>query len=266
MASPSVLQVRDAYWRAIEGMAQVSAVRVSPDDQFTLQVLTRTGGRHTLDLTRLIDELRSTELEARGACFDNGVAALLEVLRADLPAATRSDLIPTIKHIEWARAVVNAGVVAMELAGAGELAIVFAFDRAHSFAFATMTDLDRLGLSFDDCLSLATDNLRARLPDTIPTIGDGKSSLFTTGGNHEASIILLPEVWDQVETELVGEIVICVPSRDVCIFTSTGTPGGVESLLAARARGAGDQAPGHPISSALFVRRSKRWEPYANQA
>ena len=43
--------------------------------------------------------------------------------------------------------------------------------------------------------------------------------MLTAGGNYEATLILLPEVWESVAEMVSGQIVAAVPARDVLYFT-----------------------------------------------
>ena len=213
-----------------------------------------------IDLTRLFTELQRADPEDRAQRFKDFVAATLEAIRgaegtADAPA--RDQLVPVLKGKHWVAGLPQHDLAIESLVG--DLCVVYAFDQPHSFAFASRDELAKLGIaSAADARELALDNLRDRLPEELETRGDGQSFMFTIGGNFEASLLLLPELWDQMEVD--GDIVACVLARDICLFTGTETPGGVDSLVAARARILESMPPHDLISTALLVRRGGAWE------
>jgi hypothetical protein len=83
--------------------------------------------------------------------------------------------------------------------------------------------------------------LRVHLPPSLDMRGDGKSFMF------------LAEIWDQLPQRLPGPLLACVPAHDVCLVTSTGTSGGIASLIAARDR-VWSSAPSRPISTTVLAK------------
>jgi uncharacterized protein YtpQ (UPF0354 family) len=205
-------------------------------------------------------DLVRTDPASRKRQFQDHVAATLETARAvdgGLPEPTRDDLIPTIKNTAWLDDPRTAGLVATPFVG--DLVVVYAWDRALSITYASPADLDRLGVTQGELPELALSNLRTRLPPELSTRGDGKSFVFTAGGNIEASLVLVPEIWDDLAAQLHGDIVACVVARDVCLVTATGIPDGMNSLVAARARIVEGMAASELISTSLLVRRGRTW-------
>jgi uncharacterized protein YtpQ (UPF0354 family) len=141
----------------------------------------------------------------------------------------------------------------------GDLAVVYAWDRARTIKYASRTDLEALGVTHAELPELAISNLRKRLPPELSTRGDGRSFVFTAGGNIEASLVLVPEIWDDLAAQLPGDIVACVVARDVCLVTATGIPDGTQSLVAARDRIVDGMVASELISTSLMVRRSGKW-------
>ncbi len=106
---------------------------------------------------------------------------------------------------------------------------------------------------------MALSNLRARLTTQFGRRGDDKSFIFTAGGNYEASLILLDEVWEKLGSSIPKDILVCVLARDLCIVSSTALLGGLESLVAARDRCCAEGMPSNFISKTLLRRRGKEW-------
>jgi hypothetical protein len=260
-ASLTQAELRDAYRSALEASPAIASVVEVADSPLLLDVRTRGGKPVRVDLERLYHDVMRSPPERRAKRFEDQVAATLETARAadgDLPAPTRDQLIPTIKSLAW------VGGAPSGLAAAGfvaDLAVVYAWDRTSTLVYAQLADLQQLGISIDDAQPIALANLRKRLPRELSTRGDGKSFLFTAGGNIEASLILLPEIWDGLTKQLAGDIIACALARDVLLVTATGIPGGIESLTSARDRIRTSMPPADLISTTLLVRRRGIWEP-----
>ena len=255
----SARELRAAFREALA--AEGRASEDLPDDEMLLAVALGPETSVRIDLTRLFTELQRTDDAAeRTQRFRDFLAATLEAIRGaegtqDAPA--RDQLVPVLKGTFWVEALPPNDIAIEPLAG--DVCVVYAFDHPHSFAFASRGELAQLGIAPADMRELALDNLRERLPEDLATQGDGISFMFTIGGNFEASLLLLPELWDHME-DMPGEIVACALARDVCLFTGTATPGGVESLIAARDRVLESMPPHDLISTSLLVRRRGAWE------
>lgn len=175
---------------------------------------------------------------------------------ADAPPAL-ADLIPTIESLPRVLAAASADLVASNFTA--DLAVVYAWDLGDRTRPATPRELAAHGLTAETAQPVALANLRARLPAELGTQGDGRSFLFTAGGRIEASLLLVPEVWAGLATQLAGDLVACVVARDVCLVTATGVPGGIASLVAARERIVAQLAADALISTTLLVRRAGAW-------
>ena len=53
---------------------------------------------------------------------------------------------------------------------------------------------------------------------------------FTCGGEYEAALITLPEIWEIVIQKLGSNIVFCVPSKDICLFASENDLSAIKKL------------------------------------
>lgn len=257
-------QLREAFRGALEASPAIASVAEVADSPLVLDVRTRGGKPVRVDLERLYHDAMRSSPDSRVKRFEEQLAATLETARAadgELPAPTRDQLIPTIKSLGWL-----AGLPAPGVAAAGfvaDIAVVYAWDRKSTLAYVRLADLQQLGISIDDAQPIALANLRKRLPRELSTRGDGKSFLFTAGGNIEASLILLPEIWDGLAKQLAGDIVVCALARDVLLVTATGIPGGLESLTSSRDRIRASMPPADLISTALLVRRGGIWQPFS---
>jgi uncharacterized protein YtpQ (UPF0354 family) len=259
----SPTQLRDMFRNRLEASDRFTSVGDVPHSAFALDARTRGGTTVRLDLEGLFTDLVRLPREARVQRFEDQIAASLETARAadgELPPLTRDQLVPTIKNLAWLEAASGSGLAAAGFVA--DLVVVYAWDRQSTLAYARLEELDQLGLSMADAQPLSLQNLRARLPRELATRGDGKSFLLVAGGNFEASLILLPEIWDGLSKQLSGDLVCCVLARDVLIVTSTGTAGGIQSLLSARDRIRESMPSGDLISTTLLVRQRGIWSVF----
>jgi hypothetical protein len=257
-------EVRDAYMAALQASPLVESAEPGHDD-VTIRVRTARGAEASIDVSRVAREIGHAAPAHREQWFEGGLAAFLEAARAaegDLPRPSRDALIPMLKSLGWVH-----GVGAQELAAAnfvGDLAVVYAFDAAHTLRYARLEELAGLGLDVASAQPVAIENLRARLPRELATRGDGKSFLLVAGGTLEASLVLLSDVWAGLAQQLAGDLVCCPLARDVLLVTATGIAGGMESLRAARARVLEQLPPSELITTQLLVRRAGVWQPLAD--
>jgi uncharacterized protein YtpQ (UPF0354 family) len=81
--------------------------------------------------------------------------------------------------------------------------------------------------------------------------------MLTVGGNYEASLLLLEEIWEAQKQFVPGELVAAVPSREVLVFTGSESPEGIAAIRGSVERSF--QAAGHLLSKTLLVWRNKAW-------
>ena len=81
--------------------------------------------------------------------------------------------------------------------------------------------------------------------------------LLTCGGNYEASLLLVDELWEQLAPHLQGDPVVAVPTRDVVALVGSED---LEPLAAIRAAAGRIYDQGsYPVWPNLLVRREGRW-------
>jgi hypothetical protein len=252
--------LRAAFRAALEESKRFALITEVHDAPYVLEVRGHAGATSRIDLERLYHNVVRTEPAGRASRVEDHLASILESAdggEGRLPAPTRDQLVPTIKSLAW-----YAGAAQYKLAVSrlvADLVIVYAWDRPRTLAFATQTDMEQLALSAGEARELALENLRRRLPQSLTTRGDGKSFLFAAGGNIEASLLLVPEVWDDLAAQLAGDPIACALARDVLLVTATGVEGGLDSLFAARDRIRNSMAPSELISLTLLVRGRGSW-------
>lgn len=99
-----------------------------------------------------------------------------------------------------------------------DLLIFYAFDVGSHYEIVSHGDLERLAVTADELHERALLNLRELKLEVRAHKGD-RIMMLTAGGNYEATLVLLPEIWESVSTMVSGQIVASVPARDVLYFT-----------------------------------------------
>jgi uncharacterized protein YtpQ (UPF0354 family) len=100
----------------------------------------------------------------------------------------------------------------------GDLHVLYAFDMDSHYVLVAQRDLTRIGVSDEELHERAMWNLRA-LKVEVRAHKRDRIFMLTAGGNYEATLLLLPEVWESVSSMVSGRIVAAVPARDVLYIT-----------------------------------------------
>ena len=148
---------------------------------------------------------------------------------------------------------------------AGDIWVIYAFNEPEMFAPVTSMDLARLHIPRDQLESLALKNLRAAIPPVTKATKAGWTMLTlpNSGGNFEASLMLLEDIWAEEQQHVAGELVAIVPARDVLSFTSSKNP----DLRGFLKKKAGSFAQfDHHVSTRAYVRRAGKWVVFSEPA
>lgn len=171
----------------------------------------------------------------------------------------RSRVIPIVKDRGWlveiARSLQGRGLnsasenVFEEFAD--ELVVVYAEDTPTSIRYLTGASLKESGLTQAELRPLAIQNLGRILPEVEIHKG-ALVSMITAGGNFEASLLALPDIWKDLERHVDGDIVVAIPARDLLLMTGSKTPGGIAKLRELAAKAYRDSS--YQLTDTLFVR------------
>jgi uncharacterized protein YtpQ (UPF0354 family) len=201
----------------------------------------------------------SLEPERFGEIVNVFVKALARP-RASGTKVDRSNIVPIIRDRQWLDDVRNS------LEGArmrqehlteklnDELIIVYAEDRPANIRYLAIEEGADIGR--EELRALAITNLRRVLPE-VEKRGEGDISMITAGGNYEASLLLLDEIWSGGQLKVNGDIVVAIPTRDLLLVTGSRNRAGVKRLRELAAKFAA-QGP-YGLTDALFVYRNGRF-------
>ena len=88
--------------------------------------------------------------------------------------------------------------------------------------------------------------------------------MLTAGGNYEATLILLPEVWESIEEMVTGRVVVAVPGREVIFVADDTDPANLSALR--RATSAALEKGDKPLSRVFLRWTGETWEEYVGHA
>jgi uncharacterized protein YtpQ (UPF0354 family) len=178
----------------------------------------------------------------------------------------RTNIVPVIKSRLWLE---HLRAVFRAQAGANapdplyedfnsELVIVYAEDsggRTRYLSTAENTGIARAALR-----ALAVENLRRLLPKVEMRLHDNVFGRITAGGDYEASLLLLDEVWSNPQIKVNGDIVVAIPAKDILLITGSRNRKGMQTLrnLAANIV----QKESYRLVETLFVYRNGRFVTY----
>lgn len=106
----------------------------------------------------------------------------------------------------------------------------------------------------------ALENLRAHAASRrVRLERSGATHIAKLDGEHDASLLLLDELWDPPTciASHEGELIVAIPARQTLVLTGTATDGGLTELRATISR------YGRTLASDVFVRRDGAWASYA---
>jgi uncharacterized protein YtpQ (UPF0354 family) len=139
-----------------------------------------------------------------------------------------------------------------------DLNCLYAIDNEYGYEIIQEDKLADLQLSKDELHEIALSNFRQLISTNMKAHGDTNGIMFTVNGNLEAGLVLVDEIWEQLQNQIGEEVVIAVPSRDVIVATGKSNRSMIDnfSQKAKTILEGGD----HPLSKNWFVWRNKKWE------
>ena len=139
------------------------------------------------------------------------------------------------------------------------MAIFYAEDNPKSVRYLSVSDLGKLQLQKSELRQLACANLKRLLPAPEIELRDGTFRVMA-GGDYDASLLLLEDVWCDDKIQIVGEMVVAVPARDMLLVVGSHDSQAMQ-LLKRTAQGIFAQAP-YGLTARLFVYRENTFVPF----
>ncbi len=141
-----------------------------------------------------------------------------------------------------------------------DLNCLYVYDTESGLEIIQENELKVLNISADELHEIALTNYMQLVSEQLNTQTNGEAFWFILDGNLEAGLVLVDEIWDQVEEHFKEEIVICVPARDVILATGKSKTNMIAdfSEKAKQILIQGD----HPLSKNWFIRENKQWNVF----
>jgi len=200
-------------------------------------------------------QARSAQAGAARSSFFAGDVAVAKV--------DRSRIVPVIKDKQW----IDDNVSALKARG---LEAAFVFDRFNNDLVIVYAEDDPartrylmsgedLGVPRKDLKALAIANLRRVLPK-VEISHEADILMVSAGGDYDASLLLLDEIWSGDQIKVDGDIVVAIPARNVLLVTGAQNRGGLRTMRTLVAKLSANGS--HALTRTLFVYREGRFRKF----
>lgn len=227
------------------------------------RILTGANGDQIVNLANLYKQYRDAARADRPRVLEMCMAILRDTSLPQRFEEVRAKLLPAVRARSYAESVrLSARLAGTALPGTSAAALgddvvtVIAVDDADSMCIVTAAQLDTWGVSFDEALDAALDNLRAipgggfvRDPDGV-MVGDWNDA-------YDSSRLLLP---DLVHRAGIGDPVAMIPTRDSILLAPAGDRRALLAMLAMADTARKEQ--GRTVSAAMYHFRNRGAQPY----
>ncbi|WP_289056009.1 DUF1444 family protein [uncultured Carboxylicivirga sp.] len=140
-----------------------------------------------------------------------------------------------------------------------ELIIVFAEDTDLNIRYFSKDEFLKLNIQKDTLLDFSIKNLTDSLPE-IERHGDNITYMITAGGDYEASLILMDNIWTKDNFPVNGDFVIGIPNRDLLLVTGSNETTEINRLKEVLRNSY--ETGNHQVSPHLFIRKGDRFAKY----
>lgn len=140
-----------------------------------------------------------------------------------------------------------------------ELAIFYAEDSPKNIRYLTEEAFAELHLDRATLREQAIGNLMDLINGYEVMGGDGLY-MITAGGDYEASLLLVDQIWDAEAMPVDGEYVVAIPARDLLIVTGSGNTEAIERLRDMANESAASFS--YSLTPVLFIRKDGAFEVY----
>ncbi len=238
--------------------------KISQVEELTLRTADSEGNEQTVFLDNCYAEYcRAPAQKTATIARYVSSAVELEPFKAKIDPAR---IVPVIKDAGWL-AEVNASTrgsrgKAMESLSEplnGELAIFYAEDSPKNIRYLDPKSLLECGIPRDQLRPRGISNLRTILPK-VEVHGSNGLYMLTAGGDYEASLLLLDDLWSGGKLSVKGDCVIAIPSRDLFLVTGSDDEPALTKMRELVRKSV--EANSYRITSDLFVYKDGRFTKF----
>ena len=143
----------------------------------------------------------------------------------------------------------------------GGLSLVLVFNFAQTVRATGTADLERLGLSRDEAIAIATQNVATQLrplPEVVQDVPAGSFGVIE-GDPFESSRLILHDDWTWLADRLNGPLIVAAPAQDVVLYGSDYGPEAI-AVMAEFAEKVVSES-GWALAPAVFRWSPTGWEP-----
>jgi uncharacterized protein YtpQ (UPF0354 family) len=252
----------EEFARAVRAVKSSSTVTVKAD--LELEMTDPDGVQRTVILRNAYKDY-SIDPQRFGEIVRTTVAAMSppggEPARFD-----RSRIVPVVKDWQWLQdqhtGFKARGIAQEHLAEPfnKELVIVYAVDDPTRMRY--ILSGENIGVGRGELRALALENLKRILPK-VEMRGDGEVYVMSAGGDYDASLLLIDDIWSGGQVKVNGEIVVALPARDVLVVTGSRSRAGLKRVREFAAKYAA-QGP-YALSDTLFVYRNGQFTKFGRR-
>ncbi|MGS2727213.1 DUF1444 family protein [Psychroserpens sp. BH13MA-6] len=113
---------------------------------------------------------------------------------------------------------------------AGDLLCFYGIDKGSHFELLQKRQMPE-NIGIEELDQFAHDNLIKFVADKTQIHNTSFGGIgFSCGGDHEASLMTLPEIWSMINEKLGESIVFAVPAKDLIVFVESSNEQSVEGL------------------------------------
>lgn len=259
-------QLTDEYVAAVHAAYPTATVTVVAPLQ--VKVKGAAGGEGTAFLDNLYAEI-SRNPSRKQDLLQRHVASIAQIMKSDAEreSVASESIVPLVKDRGWLKDMRSAGTGGKPLEFVYEplnedLLVVYGEDTPSSIQYFVSSVFEKTGIDRKDLRALAVKNLH-RILDGVDLIRiEGVNSL-TTGGDFDASLLLIDEVWNKENLQVKGEIVVAIPARNMLLFADSADAQAVDAL--ARLAKRVESEDSYSLTAQLFVRRDGTFQRYVSK-
>jgi uncharacterized protein YtpQ (UPF0354 family) len=246
----------------------------SPDLEITvvqdmeLKIKNVHGKEHTVFLYNSYDTYKA-DPKLKDVVVQRFVASLIETIANEqaFEGLDPSRIIPVVKDRQWLEETRNALISrgAKKLPENvyddlnDDLIVLYAEDSPKNIRYFSPADLDNAKIDRKHLRNLACENLKKIIPK-IERHGGNGLFMVVAGGDYEASLLLFDGIWNDLKSEVRGEIVVAIPTRDLLVVTGSEDTGGIQRMKQiikdASAKGS------YRLTKKMFAYRNGKFEEF----
>ena len=139
------------------------------------------------------------------------------------------------------------------------LGIFYAIDKGNRYQLLQNRNLSD-SVTLEDLRNAASKNMTAEVWEKTEINGDPANiMMLTNGGNFEAAMLLVDDMWENLEQVFNDEVCVAIPARDLLFIAGKNNPAGRESLRAIVRKFFDERETEGLLVRHIYARENKQW-------